>query len=596
MLMLKELKWGNCFSYGDNNSINLSDNTITQLIGVNGSGKSSIALIIQEALYNKNSKGIKKADIPNRELGNSYWINLTFAYDAKEYEVQLDRKSTLKVKLKEDGVDISSHTATDTFKSIEKILGLDFKGFVQLMYQSVTEGLTFLTATDTNRKKFLIDLFGLDEYEKYHDIFKKLLQDINLEISRVKGSIDSVQKWVDKNKEVGELKECKPVPDLNINEDELWSLKDRVSNIKDTNRKINNNNKLKELLQGIKFDEALVKENKLETSHISSRVGEITASLRSLNTFLTKTKNLGDKCPTCEQDIQKDLQSKFIEDTQKEIDSLEKEKAALEQELSAANSFNKNVEFNKNKKREWESIFTQIDRDLTSSIEDIDYLVNRVSEVEKEIQNQKSYYNSVLSENAEIEKHNSRVAVISQQLEEHSAELSKLEELLHVTLSKFSTLEVLKKAFSTNGLVAHKLENLVKDIEELANEYLAELSDGRFTLQFTVSSDKLNVVLTDAGREIDIAPLSSGELARVNSATLLAIRKMMNSISKTQINILFLDEVINVLDEFGREKLVEVLLREEGLNTFLVSHGWSHPLLEKVEIIKSENISRLKHG
>jgi len=201
-----------------------------------------------------------------------------------------------------------------------------------------------------------------------------------------------------------------------------------------------------------------------------------------------------------------------------------------------------------------------------------------------------------LRENTEIEKHNSRIAVITQQLEEHSAELAKLEEILHDTLSKFSTLEVLRKAFSTNGLVAHKLENLVKDIEELANEYLAELSDGRFTLQFTVSSDKLNVVLTDAGREIDIAPLSSGELARVNSATLLAIRKMMNSISKTQINILFLDEVINVLDEFGREKLVEVLLKEEGLNTFLVSHGWSHPLLEKVEIIKSDHISRLKHG
>ena len=34
----------------------------------------------------------------------------------------------------------------------------------------------------------------------------------------------------------------------------------------------------------------------------------------------------------------------------------------------------------------------------------------------------------------------------------------------------------------------------------------------------------------------------------------------MSSISKSRINILFLDEVINVLDETGREKLVEVLL------------------------------------
>ena len=67
----------------------------------------------------------------------------------------------------------------------------------------------------------------------------------------------------------------------------------------------------------------------------------------------------------------------------------------------------------------------------------------------------------------------------------------------------------------------------------------------------------------------------------------------MSSISKSRINILFLDEVIAVLDDAGREKLVEVLL-EEDLNTYVVSHGWTHPLLDKVEVVKSENISRLE--
>jgi len=83
-------------------------------------------------------------------------------------------------------------------------------------------------------------------------------------------------------------------------------------------------------------------------------------------------------------------------------------------------------------------------------------------------------------------------------------------------------------------------------------------------------------------------------LARVNTATLIAIRKLMSSISKSRINILFLDEVINVLDETGREKLVEVLLGEENLNTYVVSHGWTHPLLEKIEVVKRENVSALE--
>jgi DNA repair exonuclease SbcCD ATPase subunit len=67
----------------------------------------------------------------------------------------------------------------------------------------------------------------------------------------------------------------------------------------------------------------------------------------------------------------------------------------------------------------------------------------------------------------------------------------------------------------------------------------------------------------------------------------------MSSISKSQINILFLDEVTNVLDEQGKERLVEILLREEDLNTYIVSHGWTHPLLEKIEVIKEDEMSRL---
>ena len=168
-----------------------------------------------------------------------------------------------------------------------------------------------------------------------------------------------------------------------------------------------------------------------------------------------------------------------------------------------------------------------------------------------------------------------------------------MQELLDLEGATAGHLEVLKKAFSTNGLLAYKIENLVKELEELTNYYLAELSDGRFTLEFVVSNDKLNVQITDNGNIVDILALSSGELARVNTATLIAIRKLMSSISKSKINILFLDEVIAVLDDVGREKLVEVLL-EEDLNTYVVSHGWTHPLLDKVEVVKSGNVSKLE--
>ena len=169
-----------------------------------------------------------------------------------------------------------------------------------------------------------------------------------------------------------------------------------------------------------------------------------------------------------------------------------------------------------------------------------------------------------------MERHNTRIGIIQEQETNFETELAELIEGLDNLSDKLASVEILKKAFSTNGLLAYKIENLVKDLEELTNEYLAELSDGRFSLEFVVLNDKLNVIIEDNGKSVDILSLSAGEFARVNTATLLAIRKLMSSISKSQINILFLDEVTNVLDELGKERLVEILLKEENLNTYIV--------------------------
>ena len=102
------------------------------------------------------------------------------------------------------------------------------------------------------------------------------------------------------------------------------------------------------------------------------------------------------------------------------------------------------------------------------------------------------------------------------------------------------------------------------------------------------------MVITDNSKDIDILALSGGERARVNVATLLAIRKLMQSLSSSRINLLILDETVETLDVDGKEKLVEVLLTEEYLNTFLVSHGFTHPLLEKINVVKKNNISQIE--
>ena len=597
MITLKQLQWNNCFSYGSDNELLLDDNTVTQIIGTNGTGKSSIPLIIVEALYNKNSKGIKKADIPNRYIGNGYNISLTFTKDEDTYVVSIDRKTSVKVKLEKNGEDISSHTATNTYKTIQDTIGVDFKTFSQLVYQNTNASLQFLTATDTNRKKFLIDLLHLENYVELFDIFKEAARVVSLEINGIQAKLDTIEKWLADNK-LGDTN-ILPMLDLPISSDEdekqFRHLTKEIENISEKNKKISKNNQLRRLLGQIDLQEAQsckVTEKKSYDS-LQAQVGTHSQVAAGSQRLIEKLNKLGDVCPTCEQEVDPTFKQALVQTETKKVTDAEKEIERITEEIRRIK--NDNSEFEKAQKLEadWKELYRSIDKSLPSTLLDKQELESRLASVRAQLLERKSELENTAKENERRTRHNTRITVIQEQTDAFLKELAEFQDVLGKQEGLLSNLEILKKSFSTNGLLAYKIENLVKELEELANTYLAELSDGRFTLEFVVSNDKLNVQVEDDGKIVDILALSSGELARVNTATLIAIRKLMSSISKSRLNILFLDEVIAVLDDTGREKLVEVLLNED-LNTYIVSHGWTHPLLEKKEVVKEENISRLE--
>ncbi len=603
MITLKKLSWNNCFSYGSNNEIDLQKNTLTQLIGTNGAGKSSIPLILEEVLFNKNSKGIKKADIANRQVNNGYDISLDFIVNEDEYHIDVLRRANIKVKLLKNGEDISSHTATNTYKTLEEIIGIDFKTFSQIVYQNTNASLQFLTATDTNRKKFLIDLLQLDRYVSYFELFRELSKDVGSQISRVDGKIATIEKWLNDNKlEDTSLLSKMDLP-KNSEEDEktLRSLQIEFQNISENIKKINQNNHYRKELESIDIHEhrRILSENpeKVDTSGYLTGLGSWKSEMLHEQSMLNKYQKLLDTedhvCPTCGEDIDVTFIKEQMVEHKERIESCEKFSKKDKEKLAEAQEVNSLHEEATEGVRKWEEIYRSIDQNLTSTLPNADEIRKQIGILAEKRERQERKLKDAIEHNNSVERHNTRIGIILEQTEGFETELTELTENLSNIEDKFSSIEILKKAFSTNGLLAYKIENLVKDLEELTNEYLAELSDGRFSLEFVVLNDKLNVIIEDNAKSVDILALSAGELARVNTATLLAIRKLMSSISKSQINILFLDEVTNVLDELGKERLVEILLKEENLNTYIVSHGWTHPLLEKIEVIKQEEMSYL---
>ena len=334
MITIKNLKWSNWFSYGEDNEINFSEPLI-QITGYNGTGKTSIPLILQELFYNKNIKGKKKSSLVNRYVKNPVlWAYSDFNDDnGNLYSIELTRKSTAKLKLIKNGIDISSHTATSTYQTLANIIGLDFSTFAQLTYQSSVNSLEFLISTDTNRKKFLINLFNLNKYLEIFEQFKKASAEVTTELNTVKGKIQTLENWIDKHSKIDftkkEIKEIPVLDDALISK--LGNLEYNLKNIAEKNKKINANNQYKELLNNldttILFDNIpTIKENKKELEknkkESNIEISILKTLIKTKDSEKIKLEKLGDICHSCNQKISEKLKKSMIDTINSDISEL----------------------------------------------------------------------------------------------------------------------------------------------------------------------------------------------------------------------------------------------------------------------------------
>ena len=599
MITIKELRWSNCFSYGVNNVINFVKAPLTQLVGKNGHGKSSIALILEEVLFNKNSKSIKKSDILNRYVKDkNYTIELDLERDGNEYTIRCSRGTQQTVKLLKNNQDISGHTATQTYKIIEDIIGIDHKSFAQIVYQSNASSLEFLTSADTARKKFLIEILNLTKYTRASEVFKEVTLNLGKEIAECQAKISTINNWLDKYEKTDlTIKKFHIVETLDTElPKQVAELDIEIANLDKTNRKIIQNNTYKQQFNSIEL--IMPGSAKIDSQHIKKlqqEQAEHMKTVRDGEAFVKKLNNLKGICPTCFSEIDSTKVAELISDKTEEIESARASAATALIVCNELEEQDKLYQKSIKQQAEWEKLHLLIDNSLPQKTLIKDELQDKYNTLARTLQETQQRIKQAEENNLKIQQHNSRVETIKQQLQEMNEELEEHSFQLGLMNERMSILQVLTKTFSTTGLVAYKIECLVKDLEDITNKYLVDLSDGRFQISFKVnSSDKLNVIITDNGRDIDINALSGGEKARVNVATLLAIRKLMQTLSSSRINLLILDETVEALDIDGKDKLVEVLLGEEHLNTFLVSHGFSHPLLEKINVIKRNNISRIE--
>jgi len=605
-IVLNKLTFSNMFSYGKNNVIDLSNNRITQLTAPNGSGKSSIAMIIQETLFNKNIKGIKKTDILNRWSKEKSWsTSLTFTKDDTNYKVDVTRSGAqTKVKLIEDGTDISDHKVLDTYKKIADIVGTDFEVFSQLTYQSSTDLLEFLKATDANRKKFLINLFNLEKYISIGERVKTKSTEVDREYNRLIGELKTIDDFLALTSIPLKQTE-KDVPNIDeALQREIGVLQQELHNYETTCKKIDKNNMYIEERDEIEFISGMIAPEGFlyneDYQDIKNNIVVLRSEISTLENDITKVQ-VNDTCPACGQTIdtthlvklKEDLKDALNEKTTLYKEAMEKA-TEWSNEIKQIDTKKKEYIDNKRKIERFEHLTQLIDNTVAKDYPDIGNIKTRINELQGEYTIQANDSKDAQEHNKQVSMHNARVDALIDQKNDFTVRQQSVKDDTLSKSNQINSLNILKKAFSTSGIVAFKLENLTKELEVSINYYLSILSDGQFQVEFKLDKEKLNISVINNGISTPIETVSGGEFSRIQTSILLAIRSLLSKLGGSSVNLLFLDEITGVLDDEGKDKLVEVLQKEDNLNVFLISHDFTHPLIDKVSIVKDDNISSIQ--
>lgn len=607
-ITLNNLKFSNMFSYQEQeNIINFNKNKITQLTAPNGSGKSSIALILQEVLFNKNIKNIKKADIINRWSNiKKWWAELNFTIDKTEYVIKVERigaKSS--IKFISNNVDLTEHKVLDTYKNIQELIGLDFNIFSQLTYQSSTDLLEFLKATDTNRKKFLINLFNLEKYIKIGEVLKLKLGDLLKEKVLLSAELNTIKSFLEST-QITDLKEFVTVPKIDKElVKTLGILEKQLKEYEETCKKIDKNNMYIEERDKLIFDlsmKAPKEEQKLYTvvEELKNDVNKLQIHKQNLEKSL-KGLDTTDECYACGQKIDNSQTKQLYSDLDKDLCNTVIKVDAVKEELEYAKeniaiyeeSHNK---YNKNKTAilKFEDLSQIIDKNVATEYPNYNTLLDDIAKTRELVKKNDTAVEEATTHNHDVGIHNAKVDALIEQKEDFLSRQTIVENAMVNISYKVNNLEILRKAFSTSGIVAFKLENLTKELEATINYYLSLLSDGQFQVSFRLDKEKLNIIVSNNGVDTPIETVSGGEFSRIQTAILLAIRTLLSKLGGSSVNLLFLDEVTGVLDDEGKEKLIEVLSEDDDLNVFLISHDFTHPLIDKISIVKENNISSIQ--
>lgn len=566
-IIFHKITFQNFMSYGNyDSSIELDKNKLTLIQGENGAGKTTALLALSYNLFGKTFNKALKSSLINKKNKKGLLTRSWFTIGDKEYFVERGEKpSIFRVAVNGREMDIDGDSREFQKKFETEILQFDLKTFTRLICLGYNY-IRFFELSSPERREFIesvLDLGTLSDMSKQVKEFQKQDSDDLIKYNLLlNGKIS--------NKEIYEkqLETLSKDNELIIKQqnDKILALTQANNDIK--SKILSEKDEYEKLKTDIDILKKQIEDDKIKYRNIIIDINKY-QQLVDNNNNLIKFFTEHDKCPTCNQDI-----DKTFSDTQ--IASL------TTQNFNTTNKIN-----------ELKSESNGINEFITVNNNDLIKLNNILQERVKLITSLKSDYknNDVIINECKVyiekSKNNSNITELKDNIQkcvdyinDIQAKISKLQHRIAIYKS---TIDILGET----GVKKALIDNYIDIINAKVNEYLEDFG---CTFDFSMDSEFNETINLDFHDDVKYENLSAGQKQRLDISIFLAFREIAQLRSKTSANILLLDEILDSnLDDDGVCKIIDILLKQSNINILAISHNNTcKELCENVITIKKE--------
>ena len=515
----------------------------TVIVGVSGSGKSTLLDLLCFVLYNKPFRKINKPALVNSVNGRACLGQVWFRSGGKSYEVRRGIKPDL-FEIYADGTLMNQDAKSLDYQDIleTQILKMDFKSFKQVVLLGSANYTPFMQLSAADRREIVEELLDIRIFSKMNDINKQrlsackaaLLQYVN-EIKTLELKIVHEKELLEKDNSANEALIASGKEQIKKLEEEIVDLE---AQFKITQVKMEDlNEKLKPKKKALQNSVELIKTKSKLEQKIEQEEKEISFYEQSAT------------CDRCQQSIGAEFAQEILT---KKRESLQK----LQQALSVADN-SRNILDEKIQK------FDELEMELIVEARTLSSIDTSIKTNKREIKKSEDLIKGLSA--PQTSEHTTKITELEKELEEKKIEHG-------IALYEQQTHEACAILLKDTGIKAQIIKHYIPQINALTNAYLQEM---HFNVAFEMD-EKFDAVIKSRGTdEFSYASFSEGEKQRIDVALLFTWRAVAKAKNSVNINLLFVDEIMDShLSPEAADNVFNMLSSKnfEGNNIVVISH------------------------